>query len=129
MKAKYIFLAVLTSLAVFSVGLSVLAQGFTDSLINFRGSEFNVQALFRLLNGLACWFIRAGIILIGVMMIVYGLLFLKSRGSPQGMNYAKQALAWGVVGGAVIFGVFTIILTLAYLLDVDYPITTLITCQ
>jgi len=61
-------------------------------------------------------------------MIVYGLLFLKSRGNSSELSNAKKAFGWGVVGGLVIMGVFTIILTIPELLklgtseSIDYPI-------
>lgn len=107
--------------------MSIFTKYLSSS--NFPGSyTFTVQALFNFLTEFACWFIKFGIIALGVMMIVYALMFFKSRGNPQGMGKAKEALTWGIVGGLVITGVFTIILSVAAILGslaekgVSYPI-------
>ena len=104
-----------------------LAQ-ITDNLKNAPGVALDIQVFFSLLSKLSCWFLRFGIIALGVMMIVYGILFLKSRGSSTEFSSAKEAFGWGIVGGLVIMGVFTIILTIPELLKlgtsvpIDYPL-------
>ena len=104
--------------------------GFTDYLGGAPGSVFTVQNLFNLASGLSCRFIQFGVIALGVMIVVYGLLFIKSRGNPTGMTDAKKALTWGVIGGLVIMGVFTIILTLGEIIGVtNYPILKIISCS
>ena len=95
---------------------------FTDNLNDAPGRNFTFENLIKLFGGLACWSMRVAMILIAGAMIIYGLMFLKSRGSPQGMENAKKAFTWGLVGALVIFGVFTIILSVASLVGVDYPI-------
>lgn len=106
----------------------ILLAQITTNLDNAPGIVFNVQNFFNLLTGLSCWFLRLGIIALGVMMIVYGLMFLKSRGSPTEFANAKKAFGWGIVGGLVIMGVFTIVLTIPELLKlgtsapIDYPL-------
>lgn len=97
------------------------AQIFNDNLGVGPGTGFDVTRLVNLLKGFACWSIRFAIVTVSVMLVFYGILFLKSRGSPEGMTNAKKSLTWGLVGGVVIFGVFTIILSVAALLGVDYP--------
>ena len=103
-----------------------LAQ-ITDNLQNAPGAALDIQGFFNLLSQLSCWFLRFGIIALGVMMIVYGTLFLKSRGNSTEFSSAKKAVGWGIVGGLVIMGVFTIILTIPELLKlgtsqpVDFP--------
>ena len=104
-----------------------LAQ-ITDNLKNAPGIALDIQNFFSLLSRLSCWFLRFGMIALGVMMIVYGILFLKSRGDSTEFLNAKKAFGWGIVGGLVIMGVFTIILTIPELLKlgtsvpIDYPI-------
>lgn len=104
-----------------------LAQ-ITNNLRDAPGIELGIQNLFNLLSQLSCWFLRFGIVALGVMMIVYGLLFIKSRGNSSELSGAKKAFGWGIVGGLVIMGVFTIILTIPELLKfgtsepIDYPI-------
>lgn len=101
---------------------------FTESLGGAPGSALDVNNVLAIFRGLSCWFIRFGIIATGVMMIVYGILFLISKGNPTSFSNARKALGWGIVGGLVIFGVFTIVLTIPELLEVgsdeeiDYPI-------
>ena len=104
------------------------AQIFSDDLGNGPGSNIDATRLVSMLRGFACWAIRFAIITVSIVMVFYGILFLKSRGSPQGMTYAKKALRWGLVGGMVIFGVFTIVLSLAAVIGVDYPIMSMLSC-
>ena len=89
-----------------------------------QGPAANIDAtrLVNLLIGFACWSIRFAIVAISIALVFYGILFLKSRGSPQGMTYAKKALTWGLVGSLVVLGVFTIILSISAILGVEYPI-------
>ncbi|MBI2064620.1 MAG: hypothetical protein HYT62_01040 [Candidatus Yanofskybacteria bacterium] len=103
------------------------AQIFSDDLGSGPGSNIGAVRLVSLLNGLACWFIRFGMIAVAIMIVVYGILFLKSRGSPEGMTYAKKSLTWGLVGMLIIFGVFTIILSIAAVIGVNYPIMSMFT--
>ena len=122
-KFQVIFLAAL----LFAFGAE--AQfGFTNYLGNSRGQQFNIRQLFDILNKLTCYFIQFAVITFGGMLIIYGLMFFKSRGSPQGMTEAKKALTWGLVGGLVIFSVFTIILSVASLFGVDFPVISKIKC-
>ena|SRR3990167_6494756 len=104
----------------------VIIQKLTDP--NLPGKELTVQWAVDLLKGWACYFIRFAIISFTGMMVVYGILFLKSRGNPQGMMSSRKALSWGIVGGIVIFAVFTIILSVASLIGVDYPILDMFNC-
>lgn len=106
----------------------ILLAQITDNLKNAPGAALDIQGFFNLLSKLSCWFLRFGIIALGVMLIVYGILFLKSRGSLTEFSSAKKAFGWGIVGGLVIMGVFTIILTIPELLKlwtaqpINYPL-------
>jgi hypothetical protein len=106
----------------------ILITQITDNLKNAPGAALDIQSFFNLLSKLSCWFLRFGIIALGVMIIFYGILFLKSRGSSTEFSNAKKAFGWGIVGGLVIMGVFTIILTVPELLKlgtsvpIDYPL-------
>ena len=127
---KYRFLVIFTLLSRLFFDSKVFAA-FTDNLGGSRGEIFTVQMLFNIIRSLACRFIQFGIIAVGIAMVIYGLLFIKSRGNAAEMTNAKQALTWGVVGGLVIFGVFTIILTVGQIIGgIDYPkqILSIITC-
>jgi len=119
-----IFVALLFLIVAFGAEAGII----TDNLGGAPGNAFTAEKLFRLLNGITCWFIRFAVIIIGVMVIIYGLLFFKSRGSPQGMAEAKKAFTWGLVGILVIMAVFTIILSVAALIGVNYPINQFISC-
>jgi hypothetical protein len=66
--------------------------------------------------------------MVAIMTVFYGIMFLKSRGSPQGMTQTKKALTWGIVGTLVIFGVFTIILSIAALVGAPYDILGIVRC-
>ena len=107
-----------------------LAQyGFTDYLQNAPGGAYTLTWFFTVLGKLTCYLIQFAVISFGVMLIVYGLMFFKGRGSPQGMTDSKKALTWGLVGGLVIFSVFTIILSVASIVGVDYPILDIVKCS
>lgn len=93
----------------------LLAQ-ITDNLDNFKGAVFTVSNLFNMLSNFSCWFLRFALIALGIMIVVYGVMFILSRGNPTEMSGAKKALGWGIVGGLVIMGVFTIVLTIPQLL-------------
>jgi len=126
------FILIGTALAVFGglmMGERVLAQiSFTNSLGNFPGGVFTIQNLVNLIRRLACYFLRFGIICVTIAFVVYGISFLTSRGNPQGFSMAKKSLTWGLIGGIVIFGVFTIILSVASLLGINFPITNMVLC-
>lgn len=104
------------------------AQILGEDLSSGPGSNIDAPKLIKIFGGLACWLIRVAIVAVSIALVFYGILFLKSRGSPQGIAYAKKALSWGIVGAIVIFGVFTIILSLAAVIGVDYPITSILSC-
>ncbi len=117
---------------IFILSLIVVSEvsaqtGFGTNLGNYPGvlSVTNIVTLF---SRLVCYIIRYAIIATMVALIIYGIMFLKSRGNAQEFGGAKKALAWGLVGTAVIFGVFTIILSVASVIGVSYPITTYIQC-
>src|SRR3989338_10704156 len=85
------------------------AQILNDDLGQGPATNIDATGLIELLGGIACWLLRFAIISVSIAMIFYGILFLKGRGSPQGMTYAKKSLMWGLIGALIIFGVFTII--------------------
>ncbi len=69
-------------------------------------------------------------------MIVYGISFLLSRGNATSLSDAKKALWAGIMGGVVILGVFTIILSVTSIMSAvgfqnvpTYTIANIITCQ
>lgn len=102
--------------------------GFTRFLGGFPGQELGIDWFFKLLRQLTCYFYRLAVITFGTMLIVYGFMFLKSRGNPQGMTEARKALTWGLVGGLVIFMTFSIIMSIPGVLSFfglagqDYPL-------
>src|SRR3989344_4433976 len=123
---------IVIGVGVFVLPLQILAQDPITQVINDLPPEFGknltVQWLVNFLTNFICYFIRFAIISLVGMIIIYGILFLKSRGSPQSMMSSRKALLWGIVGGVVIFGVFTIVLSVANLIGVDYPILKMFNC-
>ena len=120
------FLILVIFIAIFA--FSSQAQILNDDLSQGPATNIDATGLVQLLGGIACWLLRFAIIAVSIAMIFYGILFLKGRGSPQGMTYAKKALTWGLVGGLIIFGVFTIILSVAGIIWVSYPILSIVNC-
>ena len=122
---------VVIGLGIFLLPSQTLAQAtnaINQNLTGFRGIDLSVQWLANFLKSFACYFIRFAIVSISVMIVVYGIMFLQSRGTPQGMTSAKKSLLWGLVGGIVIFAVFTIVLSVANLIGVDYRILEAVSC-
>jgi hypothetical protein len=123
-----VFVLLLTTYYLLHTTSAAAQYGFTDFLDKVPGGEFDITWFFTLINNLACRFIQFAIIVFVIMLIVYGLMFFKGRGTPQGMTDSKKALTWGLVGGLVIFSVFTIILSVASFVGVDYPVISRISC-
>ena len=119
----------LVSCFLFLVSIAHAQYGFTDFLNNAPGQQLGIEWLFNLLNNFVCYFYQFAIIVLATMLVIYGIMFLKSRGNPQGMTDARKALAWGLVGGLVIFAVFTIIMSVASFLGTDTALIDSITCQ
>ena len=111
----------------FVVAFEAHAQyGFTDFLGSYPGQQFDV---LKFLRQATCYFYQVAIIIFGAMLVIYGLMFFKSRGSPQGMTEARKALTWGLVGGLVIFAVFTIIMSVTSFIGADSALLNMISCQ
>ena len=117
---SFLFAFLLTTFYILPTTSAWAQFGFTNYLQNAPGGEYRVTWFFNILNDLTCYFIQFAIVAFGIMLIVYGLMFFKGRGTPQGMTEAKKALTWGLVGGFVIFAVFTIILSVVRLLEVEF---------
>lgn len=80
---------------------------------------FTVQSVPRILAGLACYMVRFGLIAVGLAIIFTGIIFIFSRGNPTVYANAKKTLLYTVIGGLLIYGVYTIILSVSGLLGVD----------
>jgi len=120
-KFKIIAFAVL--LVVFSVGGFVHAQGIDveEALGDSPGIEdFTIQKLANVITGLVCWVSGIAIVLTVLALVWFGMMFITSRGDPGKVTEARKSFLWGLVGIAVIFGVYTIIATVANSLGLDY---------
>ncbi len=91
----------------------------TQNLNGAPGVDFTIKKLLDILLGISCWLSRAAILIIISALAFYGFMFFKSQGNPSVMTEAKSALKWGLVGILVIFGVYTIIRTVAATLGAD----------
>ncbi|MDP3697192.1 MAG: hypothetical protein Q8R55_04150 [Candidatus Taylorbacteria bacterium] len=103
--------------------------GFTQFLSGAPGEQLGIDWFFKLLRQATCYFYRLAVVVVVIMFALYGISFLRSRGSVQGVTDARKALTWGLVGGFVIFGAFTIILSVAAFIGVDSALLIKITCQ
>ena len=75
--------------------------------------SFSLLSVPKILSGLACYFIRFALILVGIAVILSGIIFIFSRGNPTAFANAKKNLLYVVIGGLVIYGVYTIILSVS----------------
>lgn len=77
---------------------------------------FDLWKIPKILSGLACYGIRFGIILFTIAIVYTGIKFLLSRGNPMEFNKNRKIFFMVLLGGLVVFGVYTIIFSLgAYL--------------
>lgn len=74
---------------------------------------FTVQLVPKILVGLACYIVRFGLIAVGLAIILAGIIFIFSRGNPTAFANAKKNLLYVIIGGLVIYGVYTIILSVS----------------
>ena len=75
--------------------------------------NFTVWDVPRILAGLACY-ITGIIVVVVIIWIMYsGFKFLTSLGDPAAYSEAKKNFYWSLVGMVLIFGVYTIIVTVA----------------
>ena len=132
---NYFFGMFIPVILLFFVAFPALAQiDFGTNLRDYPGAEFTMDIFINLIGGLACNFIRFAIIAATIAVVVYGIMFLKSRGNPQEYGGAKKALIWGLVGVLVIFGVSTIILSVSNFVGygvpgwINYPIFSVVQC-
>ena len=75
--------------------------------------SFTVQLVPKILAGLACYIVRFGLIAVGLAIILAGIIFIFSRGNPTVFTNAKKNLLYVIIGGLVIYGVYTIILSVS----------------
>ena len=76
--------------------------------------SFTIQSVPRILAGLACYAVRFAIIASVIAIITSGIAILLSRGNPVAYVSAKKFLLYAIVGGLVIYGVYTIILSVSF---------------
>ena len=77
--------------------------------------NFTLQSVPKIFAGLACYAVRFASIIFVVWMVYTGIRFLLSRGDPTAYGEAKKMFFYSLVGGLVIYGVYTIILTISLL--------------
>jgi len=75
--------------------------------------NFTLQGVPKIFAGLACYAVRFGIIIFVIWMIYTGIRFLISRGDPTAYGEAKKMFLYSLIGGLLIYGVYTIILTIS----------------
>jgi len=72
---------------------------------------FDLWKIPQMLSGLACYGIRFAMILFAIVVVYTGIRFLLSRGNPTEFNKTKKIFFTVLLGGLVVYGVYTIILT------------------
>lgn len=75
--------------------------------------SLTLQSVPKILSGLACYFVRFALILVGIAVILAGIIFILARGNPTAFADAKKNLLYVIIGGLVIYGVYTIILSVS----------------
>jgi len=124
MKKIYIFIIFLAFISfIMPHHVFALEGGQQD----FPGADLTIQKLENMLRGLACWIYRIAFFLIIIFILVVGIRYLTSSGSPEKITTVNQSFKWIVIGSAVILGVGTIIATIAWALGL--PVITPLFCS
>ena len=74
--------------------------------------EFSLQKVPVILAKLSCYTVQLGLVAVGIALLYSGIIFLISHGSPEGYGNAKKVLKYALIGGFIIYGVYTIILSI-----------------
>lgn len=83
---------------------------------DFPGADLTIQGLEDVLRGVACWIYRIAFLLIIISILMVGIRYLTSSGSPEKITSVTQSFKWVVIGSFVILGVGSIIATVAWVL-------------
>lgn len=83
--------------------------------------SFTLWQIPKIITGLACYGIRFALVLFGIWVIYSGISFILSRGSQTAYGQAKKTFFYALVGGLVIYGVYTIIISVAGFFGIDLP--------
>lgn len=75
--------------------------------------KFNLWQIPDIFAGLACYFVQLALILFAIFVIYSGIKFILSRGNPEAYSQARKTFVYSLIGGVIIYLVYTIILTLA----------------
>jgi len=81
--------------------------------------SFTLWKVPLILSKLSCYAVRLAMILFAIWIIYSGIKFILSRGNPEAYGQAKKNLIYALAGGLIVYGVYTIILTIAGLIGVS----------
>ena len=84
--------------------------------------SFTIWKIPVILSRLSCYLASFALILLAIMVIFSGTSFLLSRGNPEGFNKAKRTFFYSLLGGLIVYTVYTIILSLAAFLIGSSPV-------
>ncbi len=96
----------LVAMISFSIPLSIHAQNDSDGgtkaiIVNPLGSTNDIPTLIKIIVDQA---INFGYFLVVFFVLYSGFLFVKARGDEAGIEKAKKAFLWTVIGAAVLLG-------------------------
>ena len=75
--------------------------------------SFTLWQIPLILARLGCYVFRFASILFVIWIVYVGIKFIQSRGNPIAFSEARKTLLYSLLGGLIIYGVYTIILTVA----------------
>ncbi len=88
---------------------------------NAPGIDLTFDRVIGILTSFTCWFTQIALLLTVGAIVVYGLQMAISRDNVEMFTKAKKSLGWAIVGAFVIFGVYTIIATVANAVGAQVP--------
>ena len=98
-KLKFILFSIFTSSLLFCQSQRV----FSAENIEIK-SAINIPSVAELITTFISWLINIGVVAITLAFIYVGFQFVASRGNPKGIESARQAFLWTVVGTLVLLG-------------------------
>ncbi len=89
------------------------SQSSQTSTDDFSGIDLDINGVYKIIVGIACWLMRVSVALIVIFLIYSGFKFLISKGDAAKVVDARKNLQSVIIGIVVIVGVYIIIGSIA----------------
>lgn len=81
--------------------------------------SFTLWQIPLILSRLGCYAFQLAATLFVIWIVYVGIKFILARGNPTALTETRKTFLYSLLGGLIIYGVYTIILSVAALLGAD----------